>query len=196
MESSQLEDTQRDELQELGNIGAGRASRYLSDLADNKVNIGIPKVDIVSLSTGSDEVSQIMDVPSNEQLMAVLMPTKDPSGGIVFLFTQEDYQKFLQMGDGEDFLEISEEVSNYYINALESFLSLDVDTGEPRLISLPLNTLLIQISSSIQGDSSDALIINTEFSITGDDEETTGEITFFLEIEDIDSIIEVMEEKL
>ena len=196
MESSQLEERQRDELQELGNIGAGRASRYLSDLADNKVNIGVPKVDIVSLSSGSDKVSQIMDVPAQEQLMAVLMPTEDPSGGIVFLFTQEDYQEFLKMGDGEDFLDVSEDVSNYYIDALESFLSLEVDTGEPRLISLPLNTLLIQISSSIQGDNSDALIINTEFSIDSDDSETTGEITFFLEIEDIDKIIEVMEEKL
>ena len=196
MESSQLEETQRDELQELGNIGAGRASRYLSDLADNKVNIGIPQVDIVSLSSESDEVSQIMDVPAQEQLMAVLMPTEEPSGGIVFLFTQEDYQKFLQMGDGEDFLDISEKVSNYYIDALESFLSLEVETGEPRLISLPLNTLLIQISSSIEGDGSDALIINTEFSIEEEESKTTGEITFFLEIEDIDSIIQVMEDKL
>lgn len=196
MKSSQLEDRQRDELQELGNIGAGRASRYLSDIADNKVNIGVPEVDIVSLSSGSDEVSQIMDVPANEQLMAVLMPTKNPSGGIVFLFTQEDYQEFLKMGDGEDFLETSEKVSNFYLDAIESFLSLDVDTGDARLISLPLNTLLIQISSSIEGKGSDALIINTEFSIEKEEKETTGEITFFLEIEDIDGIIEVMEEKL
>lgn len=196
MESSKLEDRQRDELQELGNIGAGRASRYLSDMADNKVNIGIPKVDIVSLSSGSDQIADIMEVPENQQLMAVLMPTNDPGGGIVFLFTQEDYQKFLQMGEEEDFLETSEKVSNFYLDAIESFLSLEVDAGEARLISLPLNTLLIQINSSIPSKESDALIINTEFSIEEDDEKTTGEITFFLEIEDIDKIIDVMEEKL
>lgn len=196
MKSSKLEDRQRDELQELGNIGAGRASRYLSDMADHKVNIGIPQVDIVSLSSGSDEVASIMEVPENQQLMAVLMPTNEPGGGIVFLFTQDDYQKFLQMGDGEDFLDVSEKVSNFYLDAIESFLSLEVDTGDARLISLPLTTLLIQINSSIPSDESDALIINTEFSIEEDDDKTTGEITFFLEIEDIDDIIEVMEEKL
>jgi len=203
MQESQIDEKQRDELQELGNIGAGRASRYLSDLVDEKINISVPQVDIVSLSPGSEEVSDIMDLPSNQQLMAVLMPTEHPAGGVVFIFTQEDYQKFLKLisqnnEESQDFLETSEKVSNFYLDAIESFLSLDVDTSDARLISLPLNTLLIQISSSVVEDSSEsnALIINTEFSIPDDENETKGEITFFLEINDMDQIIETMEEKL
>ncbi|MDY6774045.1 MAG: hypothetical protein SVS85_02495 [Candidatus Nanohaloarchaea archaeon] len=195
-----LDEKQRDELQELGNVGAGRASRYLSDVVDDKVDIDIPEVDVVKFSGDvGEEIAKVFDVPENQQLMSVLIPTSKPAGGIVFSFTQQDYMTFLQMssdgGEQDDFLEISEEVGDFYLKAVHQLLGIEVDHDEPRLISLPLNTLLIQIQSSIvgQGGGSSALVINTDFSIQ---DQTQGELTLFLEVNDVDTIINALEQQI
>ena len=199
MTQPELNERQRDELQELGNVGAGKASLYLAEIVDSKVDIGVPEVEIVDFENdASDKISNILGVPPNDQLMSVFTPTITPGGGIIFCFTQQNYMDFLQMTSqdaGDDFVKLSEEVAENYLNGAEMLLGTDIENDESRLVSMPLNTLLIQIESSIVGssDSTSALVINVDFSI---EDSTEGELTLFLEVEDVESVIEAMESQI
>ena len=199
MTEKELNDRQLDELQELGNVGAGQASQYISDIVDKRVDIGVPGVKIVDFEdNAAEEISDLLDVPPNDQLMSVLTPTSNPGGGIIFCFTQDNYMSFLQMTPedvGNDFVDLSEKVAEKYLDGAGMLLSKDIEHESSRLVSMPLNTLLIQIESSIVGnsDTTSALVINCNFSI---EDETEGELTLFLEVDDVDSVIEALENQV
>lgn len=195
----ELSEMQKDELQELGNVGAGKASRFLADKIGEKVDIGIPDVQVITL-TDAQEAEQVFEVSPTDQLTAVFMPLNSPGGGVVVSFTQQEYPKFLQLySDGDEgqdnFLEAAKKVSNFYLDAMAQILGKEIEDGQPRLISLPLNTMMIQVSSGLGGEggqNSQALVINTDFNV----ENVEGEITLFLELEDVEEVLEAMESNL
>ncbi|MFB6208008.1 MAG: chemotaxis protein CheC [Candidatus Nanohaloarchaea archaeon] len=191
----ELNEKQRDELQELGNIGAGRASKYLSEIVEHKVDVSVPEVEITTL-TGPETAKQIFDKPAETEVTAVLMPISHPSGVITFSFTQEDYLKFLKLwgegstGDRQNFLETSKEVSDFYLQAIQTLLGIEINESTPRLISLDLNALMIHSSATLS--QADSLIINTVLTI----KDIECEITLFLELEDIDEVLEALEKQI
>lgn len=196
----ELSEMQKDELQELGNVGAGKASRFLADKIGEKVDIGIPEVDVITL-TDAQEAEQVFEVSPTDQLTAVFMPLNSPGGGVVVSFTQQEYPKFLQLysdGDAEgqgNFLEAAKKVSGFYLDAMAQILGREIEDGQPRLISLPLNTMMIQVSSGLGGgggQDSQALVINTDFDV----DNVQGEITLFLELDDVEEVLEAMESNL
>lgn len=199
MPGPELNDQQLDELQELGNVGAGQASQYISDVVGKRVDIGVPEVEIVDFDAdAADRLSDLLGVPSEDQLMSVFTPTTNPGGGITFSFTQDNYMSFLEMTPDDlsnDFLELSGNVADKYLQGAGMLLGKEIANSESRLVSMPLNTLLIQIESSIVGasDSTLALVINVDFSI---EDEVEGVLTLFLEVDDVESVVEAMEEQI
>ena len=199
MSGPELNEKQLDELRELGNVGAGQASQYISDIVGKKVDIGVPEVAIVDFDgDAAERLSDILGVPSSDQLMTVFTPTTEPGGGVTFSFTQQNYMSFLEMTPddvGDDFLELSGNVADKYLDGAGMLLGMDISNHESRLVSMPLNTLLIQIESSIVGtsDSTNALVINVDFSIEDDAE---GVLTLFLEVDDVKSVVKAMEDQL
>ncbi|MFB6204222.1 MAG: chemotaxis protein CheC [Candidatus Nanohaloarchaea archaeon] len=191
----ELNEKQRDELQELGNIGSGRASRYLSEIVDHKVDVEVPAVEITTL-TGPETAQEIFDKPADTEVTAVLMPISNPSGVITFSFTQEDYLKFLKLwgegstGDRQNFLETSKEVSEFYLEAAQRVLGIEIEKGTPRLISLDLNALMIHSSAALT--QANSLIINSAMTI----KDIECELTLFLELEDVDEVLEALEDQV
>lgn len=199
----ELTDRQKDELQELGNVGAGRASRYLSEQVDHRVDIGIPDVQKVDMEA-EDVSNQIFNLESSSDATAVLIPFQDAEGKIVFVFKQENYQNFLRLwrndeeGEehNENFLEVSRKVGEIYIEALDQLIDLDLEAGEPRLVSLDVSALTIHTTSNINSscgpNKNCILAINTTMEI-GDSESV---ITMLLNHEQVERILEAMEEQL
>jgi len=204
MAEHQLSERERDELKELGNIGAGRASRYLSDLVDKKVDIGIPDVRIVDLQEGGEKMAkQVFKKKSDQKLTAVLMPLKDGGGAIVFAFEQMDYQRFLNMwkegsgGEGNgNFLQVSKKVGSFYLEAIENLLGIELESEEPKLMTLDTNALAIHTTSGMNsecGPEKDCVLaINTEMKIA----DSESRITMLLEHNHVQKMLNSMEEKL
>lgn len=202
-DATELSDRQRDELRELGNVGAGRASRYISDLVDHRVDIGIPDVEVVDLD--EDEISrQVFKEDPEQSVTAVLIPLKDAGGVIVFVFEQDDYQNFLSLwneddsegGPNKNFLQVSKKVGDFYIEAIENLLGIEMETGEPKLMTLDVNALTIHTTSGINSkcgpDKNCILAVNTEMEIA----DSRSGITMILENDQAEEIVEAMEEQL
>lgn len=198
-----LTDRQKDELRELGNVGAGRASRYLSDLVDHRVDISIPDVEVVDLDD-EDVTRKVFKEDPEEKVTAVVIPLKDVGGLIVFIFEQDDYQNFLtQWGEQEseegpqkNFLEVSKKVGDFYIEALQNLLDIDLETEEPKLMTLDMNALTIHTTSGINSscgpDRNCVLAINTDMEIA----DSKSGITMLLEHDQVEKILDSMEEQL
>lgn len=190
----ELNERQKDELKELGNIGAGRASRYLSDKVDRKIDVEVPEVRITSLS-GDEDVQEIFGRSGDTKITGALLPLKDPAGVLTFTFPREDYPDFLTVleensGEYHNFLETSQEVSKYYLQAVETLLDIEVDRGSPTLMTMDFMALLNHSVAVL--DRANSLIINTEMTL-GD---TKSNLALFLELEDVDQVVKSMESKL
>lgn len=56
MQKIVLNDSEKDALQELANIGAGHASTALSQMINKDVKMGIPKVEVISINDVSQHI--------------------------------------------------------------------------------------------------------------------------------------------
>ena len=85
MSLDNLSDKYFDVLKELGNIGAGNATTALAQLLNTKVDMKVPKVDLLEFS----EVGEAMG--GEEQLMAGIyqLVEGDITGSIMFLLEEK-----------------------------------------------------------------------------------------------------------
>jgi len=136
-----INDTQKDVLREIGNIGGGNAATALSSILTGRVDMSLPELRIVSVS----EISMMLGGPEN-QVVGILVPmANDVKGMLLFLLDKEfthmlinvlldrkieSFENINEM-DMSALKEIGNILAGSYINAICGLTGLDIKLLPP-----------------------------------------------------------------
>lgn len=186
-----------DILSEIGNIGAGNATTALAQLLNTKVDMKVPKVELLEFS----QVGETMG--GEEQLMAGIyqIVEGDISGSIMFLLEEKSAITLISklMGSpevdnaaefGEMELSALKEIGNIitgsYLSSLSMLTNLKIIASIPA-ISIDMCGSILSVPAIEFGEVGDKmLLIQTEFS---DDMKLTG---FFILVPDLESYDKIL----
>lgn len=144
MEEQGFNDLQMDALREIGNIGAGNAATALSELLQQRVDIGVPEVMLVDTT----EIQHLVGGDESEVVGVHFGLSGEFEGAAMYVFPVEEARRLAdhllgrQPGEtqeiGEMELSVSAEVANIltgsYITALQGFTQLQSDMSPPATI--------------------------------------------------------------
>lgn len=181
-----------DVLREVGNIGAGNAATALAKMISQKVDMNVPKVNVLEFS----EVPEILG-GAEEEVVGILFKLEgDLEGTIMFLLNMDSAKSLIDllmpgMGSGEiDEMAISalQEIGNIlagsYISSLSTLSKLNIQISVPSL-SLDMAGAILSVPAIHFGLVSDKiLIIENEFIELMENKSVNG---FFFLIPDVDS---------
>lgn len=198
MEASNLTNMQKDVLREIGNIGAGNATTSMAALINQKVQMEVPSVALVTVNELMDNIGG-----PEEMIVAVLFKIEgDVPGTVYFILTIKEAEFIVeQMTKGSEVpfwndgmlnewtASILKEAGNIltgsYLSALADFTGLHMKPTVPFLsvdmAAATLVTGLLEVSQM----SDYALIIDTQFSGMETEQQANGH---FLLIPDPSSI--------
>jgi chemotaxis protein CheC len=186
-----------DILSEIGNIGAGNATTALAQMIGSKVDMKVPKVELLEFS----QVGEAMG--GEEQLMAGIYQSVegDISGSIMFLLEEKSAITLISklMGSpevdnagefGEMELSALKEIGNIitgsYLSSLSTLTNLKIIASIPA-ISIDMCGSILSVPAIEFGAVGDKmLLIQTEFS---DDVKLTG---FFILVPDLESYDKIL----
>ena len=186
-----------DILSEIGNIGAGNATTALAQMIGSKVDMKVPKVELLEFS----QVGEAMG--GEEQLMAGIyqIVEGDISGSIMFLLEEKSAITLISklMGTpevdnagefGEMELSALKEIGNIitgsYLSSLSTLTNLKIIASIPA-ISIDMCGSILSVPAIEFGAVGDKmLLIQTEFS---DDVKLTG---FFILVPDLESYDKIL----
>jgi chemotaxis protein CheC len=186
-----------DVLREIGNIGAGNATTALAQMLNTKVDMHVPKVDLLEFS----EVGEAMG--GEEQIMAgiYLIVEGDISGSIMFLLEKSSAKALVAklMGttsenpDGEfDEMELSalKEIGNIitgsYLSSLSTLTNLNIYPTPPDICIDMCGAILSVPAIEFGAISDKMLLIATEFT---DDIKLEGYFILVPDLESYDKIL-------
>lgn len=134
-----------DVLKEIGNIGAAHAATSLSTLLNKKIDMKVPKVEMVSF----DEMMDLAGGPDNVVACIFLRIEGDVSGNMFFVISVEQANRLIRnlvQDDHFDFQsntasdigisaiqELGNILSGSYLSALSDFTKLNIVTTVPSL---------------------------------------------------------------
>lgn len=166
-----------DMLKEIGSIGGGNAATALSGILGTKVNMTLPKVEIL----GFNEALALLGDP--EELVAAILV--EMSGGIegimLFMLSKDFSDEILHRMLGKapvDFFELDEidisgltEIGNIvissYVTAMSSLLGVEMDLSVPQLAVNMLGGIM-SLPIAMMGQHSDQIMMITgELKIDG-----------------------------
>jgi len=185
-----------DLLRELGNIGAGNATTALAQMLNRKLDMKVPRVDLV----GFDKLPSII-CPEEELVVGIyLILDEDISGSMMFLLPEASAHNLVNqlMGrpeaDDEPFSEMDmsalQEIGNIitgaYLSALSSLTNLTIGASVPYL-AVDMAAAILSVPAIEFGKVGDkALLIETQF---GDEIMIDG---YFILIPDLDSYDKIL----
>ena len=172
----EINDRYVDVLRELGNIGAGNATTAIASMLSIRVNMNVPKVELLEVSKLGASIC-----PEDEIIVGILMEIKmDIEGSMMFLMRLDSAQYLvnkLMMRDSEYKAEFDEmdlsalkEIGNIiagsYLSALSAMTNLVISPSIPYL-AVDMAASVLSVPAIEFGQYGDhALLIETEF---GDD---------------------------
>lgn len=186
-----------DILKEIGNIGAGNATTALAQLLNTKVDMKVPKVDLLEFS----EVGEAMG--GEEQLMAGIyqLVEGDITGSIMFLLEEKsaitlisklmgtpEVDNVSEFGEMEysALKEIGNIITGSYLSSLSMLTNLKIISSVPA-ISIDMCGSILSVPAIEFGELGDKmLLIQTEFS---DDMKLDG---FFILVPDLESYDKIL----
>lgn len=185
-----------DVLREIGNIGAGNATTALATLLNTKVDMKVPKVDLMEFSEIGEEMG------GEETLMAGIyqLIEGDIHGSIMFLLEEKTAKLLVSklMGmeepDEGDFSEMEvsalKEIGNIitgsYLSSLSQLTGLFINASVPA-ISVDMCEAILSVPAIEFGELGDKmLLIKTEFT---DDVKLEG---YFVLVPDLDSYDKIL----
>lgn len=174
MQTTHLSTLQKDVLKEIGNIGVGNATTSLSTLLDQRVQMEVPSVRIVSFN----EMIDLVGGPDHTVVALYFRIAGDAPGTVYFLLTVEEAVTLVQQispgmefdltnedGTHEYAQSVLQEVGNIitgsYLTALSDFLSLDMTYSIPYLSVDMVGALITVGLVQISEETDHAIIINT-----------------------------------
>lgn len=198
LELEQIDGTRFDVLRELGNIGAGNATTALSQMLNTKVDMSIPKVELLEFKNLADMVGGAEMVVSG----ILLMLEGDIDGMMMFMLDRVSARHLVSMlmgtelPESEDFseLEISalKEIGNIisgaYLSSLSSLTNLRIVSSVPYL-SIDMAGAILSVPAIEFGKVGDkALLIESQFG-EGSENSING---YFIMIPTIESYSKIM----
>lgn len=185
-----------DILKELGNIGAGNATTALAQLLNMKLDMKVPKVDLV----GFDQLSSV--VCGEEELVVAiyLMLEGDIQGSMMFFLEEAAAHCLVNQLMGRDIRlveefsemdlsalqEIGNIITGAYLSSLSTLTNLMITASVPYL-SIDMAAAILSVPAIEFGKLGDhALLIETQF---GDDVLINGFFILIPELESYDKIL-------
>lgn len=192
-----LNDLQFDVLKEIGNIGAGNATTALAKMMNMKIDMNVPRVDLVPFTNLPD----IFGSPE-EVLAGILVQLDgDIKGMMMFLVKEKSAHNLVNSlmggmiqssGDGFSDIELSAlgEIGNIiigaYLSAMSNLTSLKISSSVP-YISIDMAGALLSVPAIEFGKLGDkVLLIETQF---GELDFVNGYFLMVPELESYDAIL-------
>ncbi len=191
-EYGNLNSSRLDVLKELGNIGAGNATTALSRMINKRVDMGVPKAELIKI----EKITQILGGEENIVVGLLLGIAGDVQGMMMFVQEQvsahhlvnllmgrdlEDFSEFTEM-DLSALQEIGNIITGAYLNSLSSMTGLTISSSVPHM-AVDMAGAILSVPAIEFGKVGDyALLIQTGFGGTG--EEVFG---YFILIPEADS---------
>ena len=192
-----LNDLQFDVLNEIGNIGAGNATTALAKMMNMKIDMNVPRVDLVPFTNLPD----IFGSPE-EVLAGILVQLDgDIKGMMMFLVKEKSAHNLVNSlmggmiqssGDGFSDMELSAlgEIGNIiigaYLSAMSNLTSLKISSSVP-YISIDMAGALLSVPAIEFGKLGDkVLLIETQF---GELDFVNGYFLMVPELESYDAIL-------
>ena len=192
-----LNDLQFDVLKEIGNIGAGNATTALAKMMNMKIDMNVPRVDLVPFTNLPD----IFGSPE-EVLAGILVQLDgDIKGMMMFLVKEKSAHNLVNSlmggmiqssGDGFSDMELSAlgEIGNIiigaYLSAMSNLTSLKISSSVP-YISIDMAGALLSVPAIEFGKVGDkVLLIETQF---GELDFVNGYFLMVPELESYDAIL-------
>ncbi len=201
-EKIKLTDLQKEGLEEIGNIGSGQSTDYISDIVKKKVEIKTPDMGVVPLS--KSKKSLLDEFEKDEPIFNVFVPITGLNGGITVSLPKEQYIELIELIENQideeyTLMELSEDIAKCYLEAVNNFLDESLGFGDGKVFYMPINTLLSYLSKNIINKKksseydTDALIINTDFEISDNIE---GKIILIVDIIQIERLTDALDQLL
>lgn len=174
----ELNNLQLDVLKEIGNIGAGNAATALAKILDRKVDMNVPKVEIL-------EFKEVVELLGGEEIPASGIYFRfegDLTGNIMFMLELKSAKRLTNMltgkSDTEDILdeidqsalqEIGNILSGAYVSSITSLTNLNMKISIPAL-AIDMAGAILSVPIIQYGQMGDkVLLIETEFKEGNDD---------------------------
>ncbi len=179
-----------DVLKEIGNIGAGNAATALAKMLNKKIDMNVPKVNILDFN----DVANLMGGPETLVSGVYFKIEGDIEGSIMFLLDIDSSKTLIKLlmngyesNELDDFTqsalqEIGNILSGSYISSLSSLTGLNIKISVPSL-AIDMAGAILSVPAIHFGQVSDKiLIIETQF--LQDNDNVKG---FFFLVPDYDS---------
>lgn len=172
---------QLDAIREVGNIGTGNAATALSGLLDRKIQMSVPKTELVSIYELGDHYGDPMQIVSavfvrslgGFQCSLIFIQNEDDARLMTELLLKQQFGSFIPLEEiPQDMTDSAlSEVGNI---VLSSFLNaINILLGTRHQISVPgvahdMLSSILDVVASIYGQMGEtALLVNTELSAEG-----------------------------
>ncbi|MBU0503795.1 MAG: chemotaxis protein CheC [Candidatus Omnitrophota bacterium] len=168
-----LSESQKDALEEIGNICSGNAATALSQLLFKKIDIVVPRILLVRL----EDVPMVVGGPDTLVAGLILKVLGDLPSHILFIFSQKDALTLASFMTGKKVTETSilggletsalKEIglilASSYLGALGSFMGMGLVPAVPELIVDMAGSMIDYILIELSSKSEFALLIESEF---------------------------------
>lgn len=191
-----MDNMQFDVLKEIGNIGAGNATTALSTMINSKVDMNVPKVDLLELKELPDMLGG-----AEEIVVGILITLEgEINGMMMFMMDQISACRIVNILMGknsvlEDFTEMEysalREIGNIiagaYLSSLSTLTGIKINASIPYM-SIDMAGAILSVPAIEFGKVGDkALIIETQF--TKDDSDVNGYFILIPTLESYDVIL-------
>ncbi len=191
-----MDNMQFDVLKEIGNIGAGNATTALSTMINSKVDMNVPKVDLLELKELPDMLGG-----AEEIVVGILITLEgEINGMMMFMMDQVSACRIVNILMGkdsalEDFTEMEysalREIGNIiagaYLSSLSTLTGIKINASIPYM-SIDMAGAILSVPAIEFGKVGDrALIIETQF--TKDDSDVNGYFILIPTLESYDVIL-------
>lgn len=185
-----------DVLKEIGNIGAGNATTAISSMLDLKLNMNVPKVELLSFQDFGSAISE-----EEETIVGIYLGLEnDIEGSMMFLLKVESAHYLLNRLMGRDpeyreefsemdlsaIKEIGNIIAGSYLSALSTMTNLTISPTIP-YVAIDMAAAILSVPAIMFGQYGDnALLIETQF---GDDVMIEGYFILLPELDSYDKIL-------
>ena len=142
----EMNELEIDILKEIGSIGGGNAATALSSMLNAKVNMSLPKVEILDFNEAlvnvgdTEEVVAAILVEMSGELSGIMLfiLTKEFSDEILFRMLGKTEANFFELAeiDSSVLMEIGNIVISSYITAMASLVNMSVELSVPQLAEI------------------------------------------------------------
>ncbi|MGN6711769.1 chemotaxis protein CheC [Anaerocolumna jejuensis DSM 15929] len=191
-----IDNMQFDVLKEIGNIGAGNATTALSTMINSKVDMNVPKVDLLELKELPDMLGG-----AEEIVVGILITLEgEINGMMMFMMDQVSACRIVNILMGKDSVleeftemeysalrEIGNIIAGAYLSSLSTLTGIKINASIPYM-SIDMAGAILSVPAIEFGKVGDkALIIETQF--TKDDSDVNGYFILIPTLESYDVIL-------